>query len=46
MLGVTDGRSSWWWRKWCGPEKIDEMVASKTRRVLTAHVDVPRAGSP
>jgi sugar lactone lactonase YvrE len=47
MLGGADGRTLFMVvAQWFGPDKLDELIAAKTGRVLTARVNVPRAGWP
>jgi sugar lactone lactonase YvrE len=47
MLGGEDGRTLFMVaQKWLGPDRMDELIAAKTGRILTAHVAVPHAGWP
>lgn len=47
MLGGEDGRTLFMvLAKWFGPERMAELVAARTGRIVTARVDVPRAGRP
>jgi sugar lactone lactonase YvrE len=47
MLGGEDGKTLFMVvAKWFGPERMDELIAAKTGRVLTTRVDVPHAGYP
>lgn len=47
MLGGHDGRTLFMvLAKWFGPERMEELVAARTGRIVTARVDVPHAGWP
>ena len=47
MLGGPDGRTLFMVaQKWFGPERMAELVAAKTGRIVTARVSVPHAGWP
>jgi hypothetical protein len=46
MLCGEDGRTLFMVvAKWFGPDKLDELIAARTGRILTAH-DVPHEGWP
>ncbi len=47
MLGGDDGRTLFMVvAKWFGPERMAELIAARTGRIVTARVDVPHAGWP
>ena len=47
MLGGEDGRTLFMVaQKWFGPERMAELIAAKTGRIITARVRVPHAGWP
>ena len=47
MLGGDDGRTLFMVaQKWFGPDRIEELIRAKTGQILTARVEVPRAGWP
>jgi len=47
MLGGEDRRTLFMVaQKWFGPDKMDELIAARTGKVLTARVAVPHAGWP
>jgi sugar lactone lactonase YvrE len=47
MLGGEDGRTLFMVvAQWFGPDRMDELIAAKTGRILTARVAVPHAGWP
>jgi sugar lactone lactonase YvrE len=47
MLGGEDGRTLFMVaQKWFGPEKMGELIAARTGRILAARVDAPHAGWP
>jgi sugar lactone lactonase YvrE len=47
MLGGDDGRTLFMvLAKWFGPERMEELIAARTGRIVTARVDVPHAGWP
>jgi sugar lactone lactonase YvrE len=47
MLGGDDGRTLFMVaQKWFGPDRMEELIQAKTGEVLTARVEVARAGWP
>lgn len=47
MLGGDDGRTLFMVAaRWFGPDRMDELLAAGTGRILTTRVDVPHAGWP
>lgn len=47
MLGGDDGRTLFMVvAQWFGPDRMDELIAARTGRILTARVAVPHAGWP
>lgn len=47
MLGGDDGRTLFMvCQHWFGPERMEELVAARTGRIVTARVEVPHAGRP
>jgi sugar lactone lactonase YvrE len=47
MLGGDDGRTLFMVvAKWFGPDKMDDLIAARTGKILTARVSAPHAGWP